>query len=260
MPFTFSHPAAIIPFTKRKLVLSAAIIGSMAPDFEYFLKLSTSSHYGHSFPGIFFFSMPAGLFVLWLYQSYIKKPVIALLPSGFQERMESCTTKFNFFPLVRFMNILLSLFIGILSHITWDSLTHLDGFIVKHIDFFTRTIVIMNFHFPLYFILQHVSTVIGGVIIIFLIIKWYKNTPVKKSIVISKISDKNKALITSVIFIFSFLSGILYSPISFNLLDRFSYIRRITGNTVANIISFLFLGFLIYSIIWNLRVAKPDKD
>lgn len=260
MPFTFSHPAAVIPFAKRKLILSAAIIGSMAPDFEYFLKLSTRSHYGHSFPGIFFFSLPVGLFVLWLYQSYIKKPVIALMPSGFQQRMANCTGRFEFFPVSRFIIILLSLFIGVLSHVGWDSLTHLDGFVVKHIDIFQENIKIMNFNYPIYRMLQQVSSIIGGLIIIFLVAQWYKKTPAKKIIFVKNISDKNKTLITAAIFISAFFFGVIYSPISFSLLDRFSYIRRITGITVANIISFLFIGFLIYSIIWNLRFAKYRKD
>jgi hypothetical protein len=31
MPFTFSHPAAVIPFNKEELVFSAFVIGSMTP-------------------------------------------------------------------------------------------------------------------------------------------------------------------------------------------------------------------------------------
>ncbi|SEF46838.1 protein of unknown function [Flavobacterium urumqiense] len=40
MPFTFSHPAIILPFLKnKKLSATALIIGSMSPDFEYFFRM-----------------------------------------------------------------------------------------------------------------------------------------------------------------------------------------------------------------------------
>ncbi len=38
MPWTVSHPAAAAPFARWGLVLSALVVGSMAPDFVYFRK------------------------------------------------------------------------------------------------------------------------------------------------------------------------------------------------------------------------------
>ncbi len=42
MPFTFAHPAAVLPFMKKQskyISVTALILGSMAPDFEYFYIL-----------------------------------------------------------------------------------------------------------------------------------------------------------------------------------------------------------------------------
>lgn len=42
MPFTFAHPAAVLPFAKKHskhISVTALILGSMAPDFEYFYTL-----------------------------------------------------------------------------------------------------------------------------------------------------------------------------------------------------------------------------
>ncbi|NMD47764.1 MAG: DUF4184 family protein, partial [Propionibacterium sp.] len=37
MPFTFFHPAAVVPLLRvRVLVPAALVIGAMSPDFEYF--------------------------------------------------------------------------------------------------------------------------------------------------------------------------------------------------------------------------------
>ena len=40
MPLTFAHPSAILPFSRisRYINFSAMVFGSMAPDFEYFLR------------------------------------------------------------------------------------------------------------------------------------------------------------------------------------------------------------------------------
>ena len=39
MPLTIAHPAAVLPFRHSRLPISALVIGSLAPDFEYFLHL-----------------------------------------------------------------------------------------------------------------------------------------------------------------------------------------------------------------------------
>ncbi|HAT6805041.1 TPA: DUF4184 family protein [Citrobacter freundii] len=51
MPFTFTHPAVVIPiyhYVNRSLSLSALIIGSMAPDFVYFFLFSVTGALSHS--------------------------------------------------------------------------------------------------------------------------------------------------------------------------------------------------------------------
>ena len=65
MPFTLSHPAVVLPFARWKLILSALVIGSMTPDFEYFIDIVTDHdvQIGHSISGIFLFCIPVGLLV-----------------------------------------------------------------------------------------------------------------------------------------------------------------------------------------------------
>ena len=41
MPFTGSHPAAVLPFLRSGLPPSALVIGSMAPDFPYYFQIAT---------------------------------------------------------------------------------------------------------------------------------------------------------------------------------------------------------------------------
>src|SRR5581483_12465816 len=50
VPFTLAHPAAVLPLRRRGLVFSALVVGSMAPDFEYFFGLKRPI--SHTMPGI----------------------------------------------------------------------------------------------------------------------------------------------------------------------------------------------------------------
>ena len=48
MPFTISHAAAVLPLKKSPLPLAALMIGSMSPDFSYFLPMSLANTSWHN--------------------------------------------------------------------------------------------------------------------------------------------------------------------------------------------------------------------
>jgi hypothetical protein len=53
MPFTFAHPAAVLPlrrFCPDRLVWSALVIGTVSPDLEYFVRLAPSARWTCSLP------------------------------------------------------------------------------------------------------------------------------------------------------------------------------------------------------------------
>ncbi|MEB0248571.1 DUF4184 family protein, partial [Mucilaginibacter sp. 5B2] len=61
MPFTISHPAVILPLNylpKRFISLTALVVGSLTPDFEYFIRMKVQSDYSHTLPGLFWFDLP----------------------------------------------------------------------------------------------------------------------------------------------------------------------------------------------------------
>src|SRR5208282_3822629 len=122
MPFTLAHPAAALPFRKTGLVISAVVVGSMAPDFEYFLRLSPQGRYFHSLPGLIIYTLPVALAVLWLFHRSVKFAVLRLLPNRIRMRL-SCT-EFSFGNSRRFALLVLSVSVGALTHVIWDSFTH----------------------------------------------------------------------------------------------------------------------------------------
>lgn len=90
MPFTFSHPAAVLLFCRRPLVASGLIAGAMAPDLPYVLPAARSADWGWysdftlTYTHEWGSGLPAGtvvaLLLLVLFHHLLKRPLLALLP------------------------------------------------------------------------------------------------------------------------------------------------------------------------------------
>jgi hypothetical protein len=89
MPFTFSHPAIVIPLAAKKIRLSATglIVGSMAPDFEYFIRMKNVSRYSHTAMGLFWFDLPLALLLCFIYHLIVRNSLFDNLPAFLKERL-----------------------------------------------------------------------------------------------------------------------------------------------------------------------------
>ncbi|MET0637935.1 MAG: DUF4184 family protein [Chitinophagaceae bacterium] len=169
MPFTFAHPAIVLPFAslpKRFVSVTGLIVGSMVPDFEYFFRLRVKSDYSHSWPGIFLFDLPVGIVTCLFFQLVVKRSLVQNLPGGIQSRLpKEIDTNWapyfeRYWPVV-----VLSLFVGILSHLLWDGFTHRGGFGVLAFESLSRSYKLFGHDIPGFKIAQHASSVIGAIFI-----------------------------------------------------------------------------------------------
>lgn len=169
MPFTVSHVAAVWPLQKyfsRWLIFSALIIGSMAPDFHYFLSfVDISRHSTHRFSGIFYYAIPTGTIVFWIYTLFVRQSLIQLLPESLQTRIRKLPPPPPFFDLSVQVKVILSLGLGALTHIWWDifSWRILDEFLP-------------------YQLAQMINSVAGLIILAIWGRQWYNNTPALRGI------------------------------------------------------------------------------
>jgi uncharacterized protein DUF4184 len=177
MPFTVAHAAAVLPFRKLKLVWSAFIIGSMAPDFPYIVGNVKYRDLGHFWPGVLYFTLPVSLAVLWLFHTVFKRPVIGLLPSGMQARLRRQAGPFRFGPLRRFVLILISTALGIASHLVWDTFTHSQTWAWREFRWLQRSIhVPLLGTVPAFAVAQYGSTIIGTSALALWTWFWYRSS------------------------------------------------------------------------------------
>jgi len=164
MPFTPAHPAIILPFIRsRYFSATGLVIGSLAPDFEYFFKMSVSSEYSHTLAGLFYFDLPVTLFLSWLFHLIVKKNFIHNLPLFFQKRFQEILY-FDFLKYLRnhWWIFVISAIVGSGFHIFWDSFTHNNSFFVRTLPFYRGAYVPYDgVKYPLWYALQHISTALG---------------------------------------------------------------------------------------------------
>ncbi len=135
MPFTGSHPAAVLPFVSV-LPASALIVGSMAPDFPYYLPLTTSSWPTHSLGGIFGIDLAFGLAVWAVWHAVISAPAIAYAPQGWRARLAGRVEpglRQRASSARQLAMVVFALVLGAASHVLWDEFTHPHRWGMNHL-------------------------------------------------------------------------------------------------------------------------------
>ncbi|MCE1254371.1 MAG: DUF4184 family protein [Anaerolineae bacterium] len=252
MPFTLSHPAVVVPLPRKKLILSALVIGSMAPDFEYFVPWQMQDRFGHSLEGIFLFSIPAAFVVFVCFHLFFKHPLLSLFPYAHQARLISLVNDFSFGPISRFFWAIISLIVGVFSHIFLDSFTHQEGRGAYMIPVLKQIFIkIGQSNIPLYAILQYVCSALGIILLVYWYIRWYLKEKPRYALV------KNRLPIWLHIFIFSIFIGssfLLSMPVTRRLFMRpfsFKFLYDYFHDVAIVILSVLLIEILLYCIIWQ---------
>ncbi len=169
MPFTFSHPAIILPLNylpKKWISLTGLVIGSLTPDFEYFLRMKIESNYSHTFWGIFWFDLPLAILLTFIYHNFVKTELFKNLPTELNQRLITAEKlNWNKYFVDNWKIVIASIIVGIVSHIFWDGFTHESGYFVNIFTELRNKVQIFGNEIKILKILQHSSTLIGGLVI-----------------------------------------------------------------------------------------------
>lgn len=165
MPFTLAHSAAVLPFVRSKYFSATGlVIGTMAPDFEYFLRMNVQGIYGHTILGVFYFDVPVSILLAFVFHSVAKRNLIDNLPVFFQSRFQEIrNSDFTAYFKEHKLIFVLSVIFGTATHIIWDGFTHDRQFFVQALPsiYKNRTVDFMDVDYPLWYALQYISTAVG---------------------------------------------------------------------------------------------------
>ncbi|WP_439881552.1 DUF4184 family protein [Pontibacter sp. MBLB2868] len=171
MPFTAAHPALVLPLKQIKsnwFSTTGLVIGSIAPDFGYFLSFLLQERISsHNLQDIFIFNLPVTVLLTVLFHGFVRDNLIRHLPPLLRKRAEVAEGTPWFGYLRRHWLIFLtSAVIGIVSHLFWDSFTHLDGYVVNHMPFLLQHVEVFGIGMQVSRLIQHTSTVVGLIVIL----------------------------------------------------------------------------------------------
>jgi hypothetical protein len=175
MPFTFAHPAIFIPFgskTKIRLSTTALIVGSMIPDFEFFLKMRTGENIGHHWYGVLLFDIPLAIISCYVFHNLLRNMMIDQSPPWLYRRFNIWKEfDWNNYAKKNYITVLLSIILGIMSHLFLDAFTHEDGFFVEQIIFLKSEVIFFGIRTTVYMLLQ-VSESLAGLYLVYRFIEY----------------------------------------------------------------------------------------
>jgi hypothetical protein len=193
MPFTISHAAAVLPLRKLRLPLAAMMIGSMAPDFPYFLPGDLSRANTHDLEGIFLVCWPMGLAVWLLFVHLLERPSIEMLPEPWRLRIPHSDSSFTFRSLALAS---LGIIVGALTHIAWDAFTHGDTPMTRLVPLLgEKAFSVRGRSVHVYFILQVLSSLAGLIALAWWALRLQYDKPKARAAHLSRIALSDRARI-----------------------------------------------------------------
>jgi hypothetical protein len=174
VPFTGSHPAAVLLLLRSPLPVSALIAGTIAPDLPYYLPFSPGwpTHQAASVVSI---DVVLGG-VAWLaWHWLLAAPAVAFAPDGVRARLVDRVV-IGLRPRIdsarNIVLVLLALAIGAGTHVLWDEFTHPSSWGTEHLP----ALASEWGGLPVHRWLQHGSGLIGAAVIAAWLIRWWQQT------------------------------------------------------------------------------------
>jgi Domain of unknown function (DUF4184) len=180
MPFTLAHPIGTLPLwyaSRQRLNLLGLMVGSVVPDLGYFLALQPTDTVRHTIWGAMTQGLWEGLLLFAIARYSLAQPLFKLLPTAIAQRCSN-TAAINQPSIRTMLTISISILLGALTHITWDSFTHPTGWAVQHSPMLQQSIG----HWPVYKLLQYGSGLVGSVGLLLWAISWLRQAVVDRDV------------------------------------------------------------------------------
>jgi hypothetical protein len=176
VPFTGSHAAAVLPLLRAPLPTSALVIGSMAPDFLYYLP-GAPRWPTHTALGVVTVDVALGAAGWAVWHGVLAGPALEAAPRGVRARLAGRVHP----PGVRHRlrdgrsvgRVLGGLALGAATHVLWDEFTHADRWGTRHL----AAISGRWRGRPAHLWAQDASGVVGGGLLLAAVARWWRRTP-----------------------------------------------------------------------------------
>jgi Domain of unknown function (DUF4184) len=237
MPFTISHTAVVLPFSRwlaRWQLLSAATIGAMVPDFRVFFpgvpRVET-----HSLVALFTFCLPVGLITYWVFQRFIKSPILEILPEGPYARWRPFAAEANIRSLRQWLLAGVGVLAGALTHLIWDGFTHDGGRGVRMFPVLDDSLDFGSRHVPATYVLQDLGSLIGLAAVLAMLCYGLRRG--REAAVPNRLIPSRERRVWTLIYALAavLLTAALYMWVNRGQPPSHSTLQRVSGTAVASL-------------------------
>jgi Domain of unknown function (DUF4184) len=161
----------VLPFF-RVLAPAALVIGSMVPDLPYYVPSPVSAAVTHTAAGAWF-DLVVGVIAFAWWQVALAPVARSIAPIGLRSRLKTHRPLGSFRAVQEGILVIVSLGVGIVTHIVWDEFTHRGRWGARHIDWLATS------HSGLggYEWAQYASGLLGIAVLLVSSMRWWATTP-----------------------------------------------------------------------------------
>jgi hypothetical protein len=256
VPLTFAHPAIVLPL-RRWFLFAALACGAMAPDILYFLPVSKAvdRRYGHVFPGLVTFSVPAAILLWLLWRYWLRDAVIALLPTEEQQKWKVNQQPFDPRSARAWLMVLVAVVIGIASHVFLDGFSHRDGWGTEHIGLLTETGVrVAHRDLAVYKVIQYFGSLVGLGILAGWYLWWSERVPRDRTWK-PQFSRMTRALVIGLIS----LGALYWSYRVARLYQPGERAAQVAGTIIAGT-RVVFVGLMLWGVVVRFVKKQPQTQ
>jgi hypothetical protein len=179
VPFTPTHAAAVLPFLRSPLPASALVIGSITPDLPFYLPVGFPWR-THTALAVVTTDLVLGMAAWAAWHGLLAEPALAAAPAGLRGRVPGpapgLAARLASAPRVAWT--LLALVVGAATHVVWDEFTHPRRWGPERVTALAETWGPL----PGYRWLQYATSVLGGVVLLVWLVRWWRRTPVRPGV------------------------------------------------------------------------------
>ena len=262
MPFTPAHVAITLPWrraSRRWVDLTGLAIGSLAPDFEYFLRWAVAAPIGHSrtvshsVGAILYFNLPLVFLLAYLWHGVVRRPLLCHLPRPLDAWLaRQAQARWRLGSVREVLVFAGSAVAGISSHIFLDAFTHYRGAFVLLWPALATRVTVLGRELRVYQVLQHGMSVVGLAVVAWLVLAAGAELRAARPQA-GGVGAARKLVYWGLVVLFA-LGAVGQRLV---LLRRIE--SRLVGLYVISLISGALIGVLVASVVCRRAVPGPDR-
>ena len=251
MPFTPTHILAVLPLAPlyRWLPFPALAIGAMIPDIALFYPVVDYAQ-THSPQGVFTTCVPLGVAILILFETLVRRPLVALLPIWYQRRIDPRpqlpTKPFFTHQVFVYACIAVAVALGAFSHQVWDAFTHQGRWGTQLLPVLNSEVSLSGYSIPGFKLFQYSSTLVGLPLLAVYAQMCLQRVAPRNELSTSDLTVRNKLLALAVVFIIPICVGSYALATQANYPDALGVTIKLSGAIVGVLCVLYCVVFQVY--------------